>query len=136
MIYRNMQTFALKVLQKCRSWATRNRAVQMFLLTPNRNIFSGKFLSQKWFSLCCGSILFSASSELRFVKWVSLLEKNYIVKMSDIYRQFLLAFRVSVRKSDIKNNADDVNWNTHKKVVCPRYSFQKKKNSKQKILNH
>ena len=80
MIYRNIQTFALKVIQECRSWATKNGAVQMFLLTPNRNMFSGKFLNQKWFSLYCGSILFSASSELRFVKWVSCFEKKYIVK--------------------------------------------------------
>ena len=80
MIYRNIQTFALKVIQECRSWATKNGAVQMFLLTPNRNMFSGKFLNQKWFSLCYGSILFSASSELRFVKWVSCFEKKYIVK--------------------------------------------------------
>ena len=29
-IYRNIQTFAFKVLQECNSWEARNRAVQMF----------------------------------------------------------------------------------------------------------
>ena len=69
-IYRNVQTFAFKVLQECSSWASRNNAVQLFFLTNNRNTFAGKFKGQKDFWLCCGRILFSMSSELRLVKWV------------------------------------------------------------------
>ena len=41
-IYRNIQTFAFKVLQECSSWASRNGGVQMIFLTPNRNMFAGK----------------------------------------------------------------------------------------------
>ena len=37
-IYRNIQTFAFKVLQQYSSWASRNGAVRMFFLTPKRNI--------------------------------------------------------------------------------------------------
>ena len=40
-IYRNIQTFAIKVLQQWGSWASRNGAVQMFLLTPNRTMCAG-----------------------------------------------------------------------------------------------
>ena len=43
-LYRNIQTFALKMLQECSSWASRNVAVQMFFLTPNKNMFAGKFV--------------------------------------------------------------------------------------------
>ena len=43
-IYRNIQTFSLKVLQECSSWASSNYAVQMFFLTPNRARLAGKFL--------------------------------------------------------------------------------------------
>ena len=32
------------MIQECSFWASRNGAVQMFLLTPNRNIFAGKFV--------------------------------------------------------------------------------------------
>ena len=39
-IYRNIQTFAFKVLQECSSWASRNGGVQIFFLTPNRNMFA------------------------------------------------------------------------------------------------
>ena len=60
-IYRNMQTFAFKVLQKCSSWASRNGAVQMFFLTSNRNMFAGKFVKSE-------RLLFSMSSELSFPK--------------------------------------------------------------------
>ena len=39
-IYRNIQTFAFKVLQECNYWASRNSVVQMFFfLTPTRNMF-------------------------------------------------------------------------------------------------
>ena len=39
-IYRNIQTFAFKVLQEFSSSAPRNGAVQIFFLTANRNIFA------------------------------------------------------------------------------------------------
>ena len=48
-IDRNIQTFAFKVLQECSSWSSRNVAVQMFFLTPNRNIFAGKCLESERF---------------------------------------------------------------------------------------
>ena len=43
-IYKNIQTFAFKVLQECSSWASRDGAVQIFFLTPNRNMFAGKLV--------------------------------------------------------------------------------------------
>ena len=43
-IYRNIQAFTFKVFQECGSWASRNDAVQMLFLTPNRNMFAGKFV--------------------------------------------------------------------------------------------
>ena len=41
----NIQTFAFQVLRECSSWASRNGAVQMFFLTPNRNMLAGKFVN-------------------------------------------------------------------------------------------
>ena len=46
-IYRNIQTFAFKVLQECGSWASRYGTapfLKMFFPTPNKNIFAGKFV--------------------------------------------------------------------------------------------
>ena len=43
-IYRNMQAFAFKVLQECISLVSRNGAMQMFSLTPNKNMFPEKFV--------------------------------------------------------------------------------------------
>ena len=48
-IYRNIQTFVFKVLQESSSWASGNGAVQMIFLTPNRNIFAGKFVNWESF---------------------------------------------------------------------------------------
>ena len=45
-IYRNIQTFTFRALQECSVWVWRNGAPQMFSLTPNRNMFAGKFV--KW----------------------------------------------------------------------------------------
>ena len=43
-IYRNIEAFTFKVFQECGSWASRNDAAQMLFLTPNRNMFAGKFV--------------------------------------------------------------------------------------------
>ena len=48
-IYRNMQTFAFKVFQECSSWPSRNGAMQMFFLIPNRNMFTTKFVKSERF---------------------------------------------------------------------------------------
>ena len=44
-MYRNIQTFVFKMLQKSSSWESGNGAVQMFFLTPNRNMFAEKFVN-------------------------------------------------------------------------------------------
>ena len=67
-IYRNIQIFAFQVLQDSSSFTLGNGEVQMFFLTPNRNMFAGKFVNRESFWLCFASILFSMSKELRFVK--------------------------------------------------------------------
>ena len=46
-IYRNTQTFAFKVPKECSSWTSRNGAVQTFYLTPDRNMFAGKFVKSE-----------------------------------------------------------------------------------------
>ena len=48
-IYRNIQTFVFKVLQECSSWTSKNGAVQMFFMAPNRNMFAGKFVKSEKF---------------------------------------------------------------------------------------
>ena len=41
-VCRNIQTsFAFKELEECSFWASRNGAVQMFFLTPKKNMFAG-----------------------------------------------------------------------------------------------
>ena len=40
-IYRKIQAFTFKVFQE---WVSRNDAAQMLFLTPNRNMFAGKFV--------------------------------------------------------------------------------------------
>ena len=72
-IYRNIQTFAFKVFQECSSWPSRNGAVQMFFLTPNRNMFTGKFVkSERFLAVLQEHIIFD-------VKWVD------VCKMSEVF---------------------------------------------------
>ena len=56
-IYRNIQTFAFKVLQEGSSCASRNGAVQMFFLTPNRNMFAVK--SQRFLAVSPEHVIFN-----------------------------------------------------------------------------
>ena len=44
-VCKNIQIFGFKVLQGSSSLASGNGAVQMFFLTPNRNMFPGKFVN-------------------------------------------------------------------------------------------
>ena len=53
--------FTFKVLQECSSWASRNGAVQMFLLTQNRIMFAVKFVkSENFWAVLREHIIFNA----------------------------------------------------------------------------
>ena len=101
-IYRNIQTFAFKVFQKCSSWESRNGAVQMFFSNTKQKHFAGKFVkSERLLAVLQEHIFFN-------VKWVEVhkmsvkfFEWNCIV----IWVSFSLVFvdlETSVRKSEIK----------------------------------
>ena len=79
-IYRNIQTFAFKVLQKCSPWASSDGAV-----LDSKQMFTS---SQKYFWLYCESKLFSMSRESRFVKWVRFFKWNCIVKWLIFFARF------------------------------------------------
>ena len=83
-LYRNIQTFAFKVLRECSFWASRNAAVQMFFLTPNRKMFARKFIkSERLLAVLREQIIFN-------VKWVEVPKISEVVwaklycKMSDL----------------------------------------------------
>ena len=44
-MYRNIQTFAFKVLEESSSWAPENNALQISFLTLNRDMFTGNFVN-------------------------------------------------------------------------------------------
>ena len=91
-IYRNIQTFAFKVLQECSSWASRNGAVQLFFLTPNRNMFAGKFVkSERFLAVFRGGSRAAAASKMeRFViivngwKLLSIITKRSILDVAAV----------------------------------------------------
>ena len=102
-IYRNIQTFAFKVLQECSSWASRNGAVQMFFLTPNRNMFAEKFL--RFFGRNC------------IVKWVI------------FFASFCWLWDFLLENLKLKRNSEDVRWNIWaniKKLYARNNIFKKR----------
>ena len=64
-------------------------------------------------------------------------ERNCIVKC-DLFCYFLLALRLSARKSEIKKNSDDVHWNVCAKIktLYARNNIFLKKNPNYEILIH
>ena len=69
---KNIRISVFKVLQECSCWASRNGAVQMFFLTPNRNMFAGKFLmSERFLPVLREHIIFN-------VKWVEVRKMNEV----------------------------------------------------------
>ena len=85
-IYRNIQTFAFKVLQKCSSWASRNITVQLFSLTPSRNMSARQSLKlEKFLAVFREHIICN-------VKWVEVRKMSNVFwaklycKISDLFR--------------------------------------------------
>ena len=101
-IYRNKQTFAFKVLQESSSWGSGNGAVQMFLLTPSRNMFAGKFVNwESFLAVFWEDIIFNFKRhEIRKIS-VDFWAKLYC-KMSDLFCWFSLALRFSATNSGKK----------------------------------
>ena len=98
-IYRNIQTFAFKVLQECSCWAPKNGVVQIFFLARKRNMFAGNFVKSERF-------LFAFREHIIFtVKWVDVRKMSEVFwaklyyKMCDLFCWILLALRLSARKS-------------------------------------
>ena len=90
-IYRNLQTFASKVLQECSSWASR---IDCFFQTPNRKMLAGKFANwDKFLVVLREHIIFN-------IKWVEVL------KMSEVFWKKLYCKMLALRLK-IKN----VHWN-------------------------
>ena len=75
-IYRNIQAFALKVLQECSSWAARNGPVEIFCYNT-RNMFSETFVkSEKVFGCVAGAYYFHYQVEVWIIE---------VCKMSEIF---------------------------------------------------
>ena len=111
----------------------------MLFLTPNRNMFTVKFLvnSESFFG-CCQSTLFSMSSGLRFIKWVRFFEQNCIVKWVIFFSSFRWLWDFLLKNLKLKKQL----WwcllervDEYKKVSCPKKYFQKNI-FKYEILNH
>ena len=134
-IYRNIQTFAFKVLQECSYWASRKGAVQIFFLTPNRNMSAGKCVKSKRFLAVLRSILLPMSSELRFVKWVRFFERNCIVKKLWPVLLVFVFVGFETEHLKLKKNSGDVHWNiwTNIKTLYPRSNIFKKRTPNMRV---
>ena len=97
-----IQTFAFKVLQECSSWASRNGAVQMFFLTPNRNMFAGKFVNWESFLAVFWEHIIFNFKRVEIRKMSEVFWAKLYCKMSDLFRWFLLALRFSAANTGIK----------------------------------
>ena len=58
-IYRNIQTFAFKMLQECSSWAIRNGAVQFFSDSKQKHVFWKTFKVREVFGFLREHITFN-----------------------------------------------------------------------------
>ena len=122
-IYRNIQAFAFKVFQECSSWLSRNGAVQMFFLTPNRNIFTAKFVkSERFLTVLWEHITFD-------VKWVEVHKMSEVFwvklycKISDLFSSFCWLWDFLLENLKLKKKL----WwcplervDKYYKVVCPK----------------
>ena len=111
-----------------------------FFWNQTENCWLENLSSEKGFWLHCESILFSVSSELRFLKWVRFFERNSIVKWVIFLASFCWVWGFLLENKKNKKNSDNVHWNVwtniKKLYARNRNNIFQKKNSKYEILNH
>ena len=119
--YGNIQKYTgicFQSASRMRSWTSRNYALQMFFLKPNRNMLAGKFVkSERLLAVLQENIISN-------IKWVEVCKTSEVswaklyCKMSDLLASFCWLWDFLVE--NLKLNSDDVQrgrWNvwTHKK---------------------
>ena len=82
-----------------------------FFWNQTENCWLENLSSEKGFWLRCESILFSMSSELRFLKWVRFFERNSIVKWVIFLVSFCWLWGFLLENQKNKKNSDNVHWN-------------------------
>ena len=90
-IYKNIQTFAFKVLQESSNWPSGNGVVQIIFLTPNRNIFAGKFVNWECFLAKFWEHVIFSFKRVKIRKMSEAFWAKLNCKMSDLFDWFLLA---------------------------------------------
>ena len=90
------------MLQESSSWASGNGAVQMTFLTPNRNIFAGKFVIWESFLAVFWEHVISIFKRVEIRKMSEAFWAKLYCKMSDLFGWFLLALIFSAINSGIK----------------------------------
>ena len=100
-MYRKIQTFAFKVFRESSSWPSGNDAVQMFFLTPNRNMSAGKFVNwESFLAVFWEHIIFNFKRvDIRKISEVFWAKTH--CNMGDLFRWFLLGLRFSAINSGI-----------------------------------
>ena len=111
-IFRNTQAFAFKVLQECSSWASRNGACNIFSDTKQKHDCCKICEVRNIFGCVAGAL----SSELRFVKWVTLFERNCIVKCVIFFANFCWLWDFPLENLKIKRNSDEDHRNAWKNM--------------------
>ena len=125
----------LETLESKKIWICRKRShpyTITLMIVWSWNMFAEKFVKSERFWLCCWSILFWTSSQLRFEKQVRFFKATLFCKMSNVFRYFLLALKLSARKPSLKKIYDDVHWNVWTNI---KNGFARNNISKKRIPN-
>ena len=85
-MYKNIQTLHFKLFKN--AVLGRQEMVQCKCFFWHQAEYVCWKICWKGFWMCCGSILFSISSEFRFIKWVSFFKQNWIVKWVIFFANF------------------------------------------------
>ena len=117
----------------CISWASRNSTapfLQMFFLTPNRNMFAENFVKWKMFlAMLREHIIFSVIEvEVEVHKMNKFFWAKLYCKMSDFIATFCWLWDLLLENLKLEKNSDHVHWNvqTNIKKLYARNNVSKK----------
>ena len=97
-------------LREYSTWTSRNGVVQTFFQASTRNMFAEKFIKWVGFWPCWGSIFFYNVEWLEVPTTSEVFWVKLCWEMSHLFCQFMLASRLSVKKSGIKDKFQNMRF--------------------------
>ena len=121
---RDIHKYTYICFEECSYWVSRNGPLQIFFLTPNRNMFAGKFV--KWVYKLQKFLIVFREHIIFDIRWVEVHKISEVFwvkpywKWMIFFASFCCLWDFLLENLKSRKTSDDVHWTVRKKVVYPK----------------